>query len=157
MVDNKLTFFIENRIYCIKKNQELRFNMDQIREFFKRDHFAAYNSIKLLEISKGNATAQMTVTDKHLNGINTVHGGALFTLADFTFAVAANSWGRVTVATNANISYLKATKSGVLTATAREVSKGFRIANYTVEITDEEGDLVALFQGMAYRKKEKLE
>ncbi|MDP3065318.1 MAG: hotdog fold thioesterase [Methanobacteriaceae archaeon] len=131
--------------------------MDQIREFFKRDRFADYNGIKLLEIGKGSATAQMAVTEKHLNGISTVHGGALFTLADFTFAVAANSWGRVTVATNANISYLKATKSGVLTATAREVSKGFRIANYTVEITDKEGDLVALFQGMAYRKKEKLE
>ncbi|HMK53899.1 MAG TPA: PaaI family thioesterase [Methanobacteriaceae archaeon] len=131
--------------------------MDEIREFFKRDRFAAYNGIKLLEISKGSATAQMMVTDRHLNGISTVHGGALFTLADFTFAVAANSWGRVTVATNANISYLKAVTSGVLTATAREVSKGFRIANYTVEITDEDCDLVALFHGTAYRKKEKLE
>jgi acyl-CoA thioesterase len=86
-----------------------------------------------------------------------VHGGALFTLADFTFALAANSYGRVTVAINANISYLKAVKTGTLIAEARELSKSNRISNYTVNIKEEDGgELVAVFQGMAYRKKEKL-
>jgi acyl-CoA thioesterase len=130
--------------------------MDEIREFFQRDSFASHNGIKVVKISPGSAKAQMTVTKEHLNGVGTVHGGALFTLADFTFAMAANSHGRVTVAINANISYIKAVSSGILTATAREVSKGGRIASYTIEVIDEEGDIVALFQGMAYRKREKL-
>ena len=54
----------------------------------------------------------MEISDIHLNSIGTVHGGALFTLADFTFALAANSHGIVTVAINANISYLKAVTEG---------------------------------------------
>lgn len=131
--------------------------MDNIRKFFENDRFAAYAGIEVVDISPGRAKTSMKVEDMHLNGIGTVHGGALFTLADFTFALAANSYGRVTVAINANISYLKAVKTGTLIAEARELSKSNRISNYTVNIKEEDGgELVAVFQGMAYRKKEKL-
>ena len=131
--------------------------MDKIRKFFEKDRFARFSGIEVVNISPGSAKTRMKVEDKHLNGIGTVHGGALFTLADFTFALAANSYGRVTVAINANISYLKAVKSGTLVAEALELSKSNRISNYTINIK-EEGDkeLVAVFQGMAYRKKKKL-
>ncbi|NYB52292.1 MAG: PaaI family thioesterase [Methanobacteriaceae archaeon] len=131
--------------------------MDKILEFFENDRFAAVSGIEVVDISPGKATTRMEVSDMHLNGVGTVHGGALFTLADFTFALAANSHGTVTVAINANISYLKAVKSGVLTAEARELSSGGRIASYTVEIYDEVRDLVSVFQGMAYRKREKID
>lgn len=131
-------------------------NRKELGEFFKRDLFAVKNGIEMVEIGAGSATASMHVTREHLNAVDTVHGGALFSLADFAFAMAANSGGQVTVAINVSISYFKAVRSGVLTARAREVSGGGRIASYTVEIRDEPGDLVALFQGMAYRKREKL-
>jgi acyl-CoA thioesterase len=130
--------------------------MDKIRKFFENDRYSAYTGIEVVDISLGIAKTMMKVEDKHLNGIGTVHGGALFTLADFTFALAANSYGRVTVAINANISYIKAVKTGTLVAEAREISKSNRISNYTVKIYEEGGELVAIFQGMAYRKKEKL-
>ena len=130
--------------------------MEKILKFFENDRFAAASNIKVVDIAPGKAKTQMEVEEMHLNGIGTVHGGALFTLADFTFALAANAHGNVTVAINANISYLKAVKSGVLTAKARELSSGGRIASYTVDIYDESNDLIAVFQGMAYRKKEKI-
>jgi acyl-CoA thioesterase len=114
------------------------------------------NGIETVEIGHGWAEARMELTSEHLNAVGTVHGGALFSLADFAFAMAANSGPQVTVAINVSISYFKAVKSGVLTASAREVSGGGRIASYTVEIHDEAGDLVALFQGMAYRKRDRL-
>lgn len=131
-------------------------NRDELAEFFKRDLFAEKNGIKMVEIGSGTAKARMKVTSEHLNAVGTAHGGALFSLADFAFAMAANSGGQVTVAINVSISYFKAVSSGFLTASAREVSGGGRIASYTVEIHDEEEDLVALFQGMAYRKREML-
>lgn len=130
--------------------------MERILRFFENDRFATHSNIAVVEISPGKATTRMEVSNIHLNGVGTVHGGALFTLADFTFALAANSYGTVTVAINANISYLKAVQSGVLTAEARELSSGGRIASYTVDILDESRDLVAVFQGMAYRKREKI-
>jgi len=51
---------------------------------------------------------------------------------------------------------MKAATSGTLTAVAKEVSLNPRIASYTVNVCDDEGDLVAIFQGMAYRKKDKI-
>ena len=130
--------------------------MEKILKFFENDRFADLSNIEVVSISPGKATTTMEIEDMHLNGVGTVHGGALFTLADFTFALAANSHGRVTVAINANISYFKAVSKGVLQAEARELSSGGRIASYTVDIHDETGDLVAVFQGMAYRKREKI-
>jgi acyl-CoA thioesterase len=92
----------------------------------------------------------------HLNALKTVQGGAIFTLADFTFAAAANSHGTVAVAINANMTFMKAASTGTLWAEAREISKNFKIGTYTVEVKDDQGDLVAQFQGLAYRKKDKL-
>ena len=131
-------------------------NMERIIDFFKRDRFAEFVGIELLEIKKGMAKTKMEINENHLNGIGTIHGGALFTLADFTFAVAANSYGNVTVAINANISFMKAAESGVLFAEAREISRNPKISTYTIDITDECGELIAIFQGMAYTKREKI-
>jgi acyl-CoA thioesterase len=44
-----------------------------------------------------------------------------------------------------------------LYAEAKEVSFHPKLASYIVEITDEEDELIATFQGMVYRKKDKLE
>lgn len=130
---------------------------DEIKKFFQRDKLAAYLGIELVDVSKGTATSKMEIKEEHLNGINSVHGGAIFTLADFTFAVAANSHGTVTVAINVSISYMKAAfKGGILTATATEISINPKLGTYTVNVVDDNGDLIAIFQGMAYRKRDKI-
>ncbi|HEY3272112.1 MAG TPA: hydroxyphenylacetyl-CoA thioesterase PaaI [Methanocella sp.] len=129
-----------------------------LKEFFKRDKFAARCGIELLEVSPGGAKVSMKVEEHHLNGLRTVHGGAIFTLADYTFAVACNSHGTVAVALNVNISFVKAAFPGMtLYAEAKEVSMSPKIGTYDIRVTNEKGDLIATFQGLAYRKKEKLE
>lgn len=132
-------------------------NMEKIKQFFKKDKFAEYIGIELLEVKEGWAKSKMEITKDHLNGIGTVHGGAIFTLADFTFAVAANSYGTVTVAINANISFMKAARSGTLFAEAEEISINPKLGTYTITVTDDNGELIAIFQGMAYRKRDKIE
>ncbi len=125
-------------------------------EFFKRDQFAAHTGIELLCVSAGYAKAKMTLQPHHLNALNTVQGGAIFTLADLAFAAASNSHGTVAVAINVNITYMKAAVAGTLWAEAKEVSKNFKIGSYSVDVRDDQGDLVAHFQGLAYRKKDKV-
>ena len=49
---------------------------------------------------------------------------------------------------------LKATRSGNLYAEAREVSRSRKISTCTVQVTNDAGDLVSLFQGTAYIKDE---
>jgi len=123
-----------------------------LRTFFTRDRFAAHNGIELIDAGPGWAKARMTVADKHLNAADVVHGGALFTLADLAFAVASNSHGQLALGINASISYLKAARTGTLTAEAKEVSRNSKLATYTMEVRDAAGDLVALAQGTVFRK-----
>src|SRR5665648_808066 len=127
-----------------------------IMSYFENDRFAAYVGIKLVEVKPGYAKAVMEVKEKHLNALNIVQGGVLFTLADFAFAAASNCYGQVSLGINANISYFESTKGKILVAEAKEISANKKIASYNVDICGEDKVLVARFTGMAYRKKDKL-
>jgi len=121
-----------------------------LMDFFKKDRFAYNNGIRLIKVEPGFAIAQMTVTDNHLNAANVVQGGAIFTLADFAFAAAANSYGFITLGTSANISYFKPPKGNVLTAKASKISSGKRLCFYNVDVFDENEDLIAKFTATGY-------
>lgn len=126
----------------------------KLEEILRNDRFAETNQIKLVSIGKGEAIAEMEVAENHLNGVNIIQGGALFTLADFAFAAASNSHGRIAVASNASISFFKGISAGKLTAKATEVSSGKTLATYSVEITSDDGSKIALFTGTAFLKGE---
>ena len=129
--------------------------LKSIQAFFRKDLFAGFVGIELIEAGEGRARARLTISDHHRNGLGLVHGGAIFTLADLAFAAAVNSRGRAAVAIHCSISYLKAAAGDVLFAEAEEVSCGPKIAAYTIRITDDSGEMISLFEGMAYRKGER--
>jgi acyl-CoA thioesterase len=131
--------------------------METIKRFFKRDQFAASVGIELVEVSPGRAVARLEIEPRHLNGMGSVQGGAIFTLADLAFAAAGNSHGQAAVGINCSINYIKAVSQGTLTAEATEDSLNPKLGSYTVRITDEQGEIIAVFQGLAYRKKDKLD
>ena len=122
-----------------------------------RDTFAQSTGIQLVSIAPGRAVVRLEIGDQHRNSHGTVHGGAIFTLADAAFALASNSHGVPAAAINATITYMKAAREGALTAVAEEFALNPRLATYIVTITDEAQDRVALFQGMVYRKTKKRE
>ena len=128
----------------------------ELKRIFKSDKYAELSNIELLTAGPGHATAKMTLHPHHLNALKTVQGGAIFTLADFAFAVACNSHGTMAVALDVSIVFMKAATTGILWAEAKEISKNFKVGLYVVDIKDDQGDLVAQFQGLAYRKKDKL-
>ena len=130
--------------------------MESVRNFFKNDRFADHIGIELLEVSEGRAKAKMEIQEHHLNGVNIAHGGAIFSLADLAFAVASNSHRTIALGINASISYLKAATGGTLIAEAKEVSLNPKLATYEVRVTDENNDLIAIFLGTVYRKKDKI-
>lgn len=125
-----------------------------IRELLGKDRFAALLGIELLEASNGRAKSKMEIRDEHLNGVGIAQGGAIFTLADFTIAAAANTHGNIAIVVNANISFIKAVEKGMLYAEAVESSKNLKTGTYNVRITNANGELIAESHGMVYRKKE---
>lgn len=128
------------------------YRLSKLTQMLKKDRFASHNNIQLISVGAGEAIAEMIVSENHLNGVDIIQGGALFTLADFAFAAASNSHGRIAVAANASISFYKAVSSGKLTATAREENAGRSLSSYTVDITDETGSKIAQFTGTAFLK-----
>jgi acyl-CoA thioesterase len=129
-------------------------NLDAIKHHFENAPFAAANGMRLVELRPGYAKTSMIVAERHLNSIGTVHGGAIFTLADFAFGAAVKTGGKVAPAINANVSFLQATRTGTLYAEATEISRSRKISTCAVRVTNDAGELVALFQGTAYIKDE---
>ena len=129
---------------------------DKARKLFAGDRYAALTGIEIVEAGMGYCKTCLTIEEKHLNAAHVVQGGVIFTLADLAFAVASNSHGQLALAINVNISFLRAKSTGVLYATASEVGKPERLGAYDVLVTDEQGETIARFNGMVYRKKQKL-
>lgn len=130
---------------------------EQIKDFFQADRFAANASIELLEVCEGYAKASLTVTPEHLNAGGRTQGGALFTLADLTLAAAANSHGTLAFSLSSNITFLRASGTGdTLVAEARERYIGRTTGCYQIDITNQDGKLVATFESSVFRMGDKL-
>ena len=108
-----------------------------LKDFFKKDRFAALAGVELLEVRQGYAKARMLVTPEHLNGGGVCQGGALFTLADLACAAAFNSHLILTLGTSA----------------ARELVDHPKMPYAEIRVTDETGRLLAVFTSSGYRKK----
>ena len=118
-------------------------DIEKVREFFENDRFAVTNGAYIDEIGEKSAVVSMTIEPRHRNAVNNVMGGAVFTLADFAFAVAANHEKVGTVSLNANISFLKASKGSKLIARAECIRDGRTTCYYRVTITDDTGALIS--------------
>ena len=126
-------------------------------EFFEHDRFARESGIRIVEVRKGFARTELTIEPRHHNAAGMAQGGAVFTLGDLAFALACNSHGVLAVGSQVDITYFKAVQGGLLTATAEEISRTRRLSTCLIRITDEAGELVALFKGIAYIKGTPLE
>jgi phenylacetic acid degradation protein PaaD len=116
-----------------------------------RDALAATLGIEFVDGGAGHATVRMRVGSAHLNFHGTCHGGAIFSLADTAFGLASNSHGIAAAAIDAHLSFNTAVREGeVLTATARERSRGRRLATYGVDVTRADGRVVSVFTGTVF-------
>lgn len=124
---------------------------EDLEQIMGHDAYAAAAGIEVLVAAPGYAELRMAVRPDLLNGHGKVHGGAIYTLADYASAVASNMLGERTTATEGSISYLRGVKEGTLIAKAKTLKYGRRMNFQSVEIFNTSGDLVAVFKGSAIR------
>ncbi len=104
--------------------------------------------MELMECSPGHAVVRMELKALHMNGHQICHGGFIFTLADTTFAFACNSHNKVTVAAGCSIEFLKSGQLGdVLTCVGVEQTLTGRHGIYDMQVTNQRGEVVAMFRG----------
>ena len=123
------------------------------RFMLENDKVAVWLKVELLEIEEGRSKIAAVVREDMLNAAGVCQGGAIFSLADFAFALAANSYGKVALGTSSNITFVNpAFKGERLIAEAFERGRTKRRGVYEVEVKKEDGTLVALFTGEAFIK-----
>lgn len=126
-------------------------SLEEAVEYFRGDRFATENNMTLDAIGEKSSVCSMTLTSRHLNANGGVMGGAIFTLADFAFAVAVNNVHRPTVAQQVSINYLNAPRGERLIATARCLKDGRTTCVYVVDVADDTGRPVAQFVGTGFK------
>lgn len=123
-----------------------------IKHVFLKDRFSQWLGIELLEIKEGYSKIKMLVREEMLNGLDVVHGGIAFSLADSAFAFACNNRNNLSLALETSISFLKPVfVNDILCAEAKEIRNGKNTGVYLVEIKNQHEQLIALFKGTCYR------
>jgi acyl-CoA thioesterase len=123
-----------------------------VDRMYNNDPFSKWLGIERIEDGPGISVLRLTVTGEMLNGFAIAHGGITYSLADSALAFASNSHGRKCVSVETAISHLAAVKEGdILTARATEKNCSNKIALYEVDISNQNGKLVASFRGTVYR------
>lgn len=119
--------------------------LQELRHRFQSDRFATQlTGADIREAEPGRALCALALRPDHMNANNTPMGGAIFTLADFAFAVAANGFSeRVTVSQQVSVTFLSPARGRELLAEARCVKAGRTTCLYQVEVRDDAGTLVA--------------
>ena len=125
-----------------------------IDEMYENDAFSQWLSIERLEERAGYSKLKMTIRKEMTNGFGIAHGGITFSFADSAFAFASNSRGRHAVSIETSISHTKSCQIGdVIFAEATEDNVSNKLGNYSVKVTNQNGEVVALFKGTVFRKK----
>ncbi len=120
---------------------------------YERDAFSKWLGIELLEVREGYAKVSMTVRPEMTNGFQIAHGGITYSLADSCLAFASNSHGRHAVSIETSISHTKAVLPGdFLMAESKLENLSGKLGIYTVKVTNQKNEMVALFKGTVYRK-----
>jgi len=121
---------------------------------FDNDPFSRWMGMQLVAIGEGSCSLRMQVRADMLNGFGVAHGGITFALADSAFAFACNSRGRHAMSVHCSIEHVAPVfEHDELTAVAEEEHLGNSLSNYAIRVTRQDGSTVALFRGVAYRKK----
>jgi len=124
---------------------------------YGRDITAHWLGIALDEVRLGYARMRMEVKKEMANGHGICHGGLIFTLADTTFAYACNSHNQVALATSCMIDFVSPGQIGdVLAAEAQEQHLRGRFGVYDIRVTNQKGELIALFRGKSAQLKDQV-
>ena len=126
---------------------------DAIMRAVKEEPLAQQFDMQLVELETGRSAVEMTYAPARMNNLyDRAHGGAIYALIDEAFETASQTHGTIAVAMNVNVSYMASPDPGVrLRAEAREIKRTKRTAAYDIRVVDEDRQVLATCQALAFR------
>lgn len=129
---------------------------ERVRRLAARDPYMRMLGAELVDGGPGRAIVRACVREEHLSFNGTCHGGFLFSLADYGFGLASNSYGKLASGIDAHIIYAAPVRLGdVLIASAEEETSSKRLATYRIKLSRERDQrVVATFTGTVFRTED---
>lgn len=119
-------------------------DLERAKAQFSADLFATQTTgVEILEASAGHAKCMLRLKPNHMNCLGVPMGGAIFTLADYAYAIASNFDQRPAISTSGQITYLSQAKGDILYAEASAIRSGRSTNFFKIEISDNLGNDVA--------------
>lgn len=144
MYNDKVGSQTEAEWNVMKKERKMP-TLEEIRMRFTGDRYATETTgVEIQEAEPRRAVCTLPIRPELLNANGVPMGGALFTLADFTFAVAVNAHSEaVTVSQQVSMTFLAPARGRLLIAEAQCLKAGRRTCLYQVMVRDDVGTYVA--------------
>jgi 1,4-dihydroxy-2-naphthoyl-CoA hydrolase len=106
--------------------------------------FDGLMGLRLVSSTKDRTVATLEVTADHHQPFGLLHGGVLATIVETVGSISGSTWyGGAVVGTSNHTNFLRAVRSGVLTATSTPVHRGRTQQLWEIEIRDDRDRLVA--------------
>jgi uncharacterized protein (TIGR00369 family) len=102
--------------------------------------------IRFVSWGHGEAAFELTVSPRHLNGVGTVHGGVLATLADTTMVTAlasSLSRGQAFMSLDLQLQFVRAVEAGTILAKGTVIDVRRRTGLVECLLEDSRGALIA--------------
>lgn len=125
------------------------YKLEQSKKLFLHDRYATeVTGIHIVAVNDHYAQCTLSLDSRHRNAMGGIMGGAIFTLADFAFAIAANTdcldngkplW----VSAASTIVYHSNTADNTISASTRCLKHGRSCCSYEISVTDSSDKLIA--------------
>ena len=123
-------------------------NIEKLRAMAEVEPIASFLDTKLLELSPGYAKVSMRLRPEYANFNGFIFGGIIMSLADQAFAYASNTVVIPNVASQFNIHFIAGARvDDELVAECRVVKKGRRVCMSEMNVSDQDGKLIARATG----------
>ena len=123
-----------------ESTEQIRQNTEQR---MRKNAFMLHNHIELESVERDRAVFKLDIRPESCNPYGMVHGGAIYTLADNATGTAAHSDGRYYVTQTSALHFLRNQSRGTVRATAWVRHRGKSTVLTSVDITGEDGKLLA--------------
>ena len=116
---------------------------EAMREKEKNNVFVMHNHIEMVSVEKNKAVFKLDIRPESKNSFGMVHGGAIYAMADNAAGFATHTDGRHHVTQTSALHFLHNQSEGTVTATALVRHRGKTTTLVAVDITGDNGKLIA--------------
>lgn len=114
-----------------------------MREKEANNKFVVHNYIQMVSVKKDEAVFSLDIREESKNSFGMVHGGAIYAMADNAAGFVVHTDGRHHVTQTSALHFLRNQSEGTVRATARVRHRGNTTALVAVDITGDNGKLIA--------------